>query len=326
MCGQHRVKKGIYYFKPPPASRFKTSNNFVCGFSLLFLKFLFFPTFFAFDICSAHIDFDSRSLAQFTPQPSFEISFRQSTTFKMGFDRNHPMETHYGAKLGLRIVCLLLATVGLGLGGYTWYFCFAILPTLVVSWVWNVANIIRRLVAPSPIHPGANVALDLLLWIGFGIGMIISWFISAAVVYAANNRNANYYYNSWYGGYINSGSNLNCTYTDGTTVCSSSDSSSNTVTDSNGNTISSRDATSDAWDRLLTRGRIGEAASAMATLLFIFHFVLFVIACVDTHRRRHPQRHPEYSREKPAAYSYPTQQTAYQPVQQPAYNGAPQQY
>ncbi|KAM0797285.1 hypothetical protein BDR22DRAFT_975417 [Usnea florida] len=39
--------------------------------------------------------------------------------------------------------------------------------TLGLSILWNVANIVVVLYRQRPVHPGANVACDLLLWLGF---------------------------------------------------------------------------------------------------------------------------------------------------------------
>lgn len=41
--------------------------------------------------------------------------------------------------------------------------------TLGLSIVWNIANIVTLLARHRFIHPGANVACDLLLWLGLGI-------------------------------------------------------------------------------------------------------------------------------------------------------------
>lgn len=38
--------------------------------------------------------------------------------------------------------------------------------TLGISVLWNIANIIVRLSRPRPMHPGANVGMDLVLWLG----------------------------------------------------------------------------------------------------------------------------------------------------------------
>ena len=51
---------------------------------------------------------------------------------------------------------------------------------LAISWGWNLANIIVRLSRARPMHPGANVGMDLFLWISFAITAVFAMF--AAIV------------------------------------------------------------------------------------------------------------------------------------------------
>ena len=51
-------------------------------------------------------------------------------------------------------------------GGDDYYLAWEFI-TLGLSVIWNVANIVVLLYRQRPVHPGANVACDLLLWLGF---------------------------------------------------------------------------------------------------------------------------------------------------------------
>lgn len=91
----------------------------------------------------------------------------------------------------LRFLAILLAIIGIGTtawamvshatspnlntdsyddGDYDFYDDYAYLPwqfiTLGLSILWNIANIATLLARNRAIHPGANVACDLLLWLG----------------------------------------------------------------------------------------------------------------------------------------------------------------
>ena len=96
----------------------------------------------------------------------------------------------YFWKLVLRILCILLSVASIGCigwaldhhvyssdyyyGDYGYYGSdFFFLPWLLIplglSVVWNIANIATLLARNRPIHPGANVGCDLILWLMFGV-------------------------------------------------------------------------------------------------------------------------------------------------------------
>lgn len=95
------------------------------------------------------------------------------------FDPNHPCETHYRGKLAARIITFIFTIVGIATAGYSWYISFVLFIPFGVSFIWNLANIIRRMTAYTPIHPGANVAIDLLLWLAFGAFLIYTYVVAA---------------------------------------------------------------------------------------------------------------------------------------------------
>ena len=57
-------------------------------------------------------------------------------------------------------------------------------PQLDVSILWNLTNITVRLRRPRPIHPGANVAMDLLLWMAL---FVTGFFATIAAVNSIKN-------------------------------------------------------------------------------------------------------------------------------------------
>ncbi|KAI4155597.1 MAG: hypothetical protein LQ340_000890 [Diploschistes diacapsis] len=228
----------------------------------------------------------------------------------MAFDRSNPCETHYRAKLVLRILCLLFSLVGIATSGYAWYICIFLFVPFGLSLLWNLTNIIRRLTARTPVHPGANVGLDLIIWLFFFGIIIFTYLYASAALFVAKSGNVNSstISGSYIGTYIGGGSTTqSCVYEDDEPHC--------TTTSSNGTPISIN-----AGD-LKTRSSVALASCVFGTGAFLLHFILFVFACVDTHRRRHPDRYPAYQvNGKSAQYSYPQTQQAYVPAnQQPMY-------
>jgi len=105
-------------------------------------------------------------------------------------------------KLILRTVALVLVIAPIALTAFTTYYgefyaTWLLIP-LGVSFFWNIAVITVRLCRPRPMHPGAIVALDLLIWIAFVIALIFAY---AGAVYDINNDYNNYGPNEGYGDY-----------------------------------------------------------------------------------------------------------------------------
>ncbi|KAL9107075.1 MAG: hypothetical protein Q9187_008477 [Circinaria calcarea] len=56
--------------------------------------------------------------------------------------------------------------------------------TLGISVVWNIANLIVRLSRPRPLHPGANVGMDLILWLGLIATGLLALFAGLGNLYS----------------------------------------------------------------------------------------------------------------------------------------------
>ena len=50
--------------------------------------------------------------------------------------------------------------------GLSWGLGLVLIP-LCASLLWNLANIVTRLTRTRPVHPGANVGCDLVIWLAF---------------------------------------------------------------------------------------------------------------------------------------------------------------
>ena len=226
-------------------------------------------------------------------------------------------------KIGMRSLGLLFTLIAIATAGYSWWICYLLFLPLGLSFIWNLANIIRRMTARTPVHPGANVGVDLIIWLLFFILLIITYLAASAILYLSTHPTTiSSYDGTYWSNYIGS---------------SSSSSSSTTVSTGSSGSSSSSSSSDDFGKRatytvdfssLKKYGSVAIAACVFATLSFGLHFLLFIFACVDTHRRRHPERHPAYQvgEKTTGQFSYPQQQQypgpqqgAY-PQSQPAYN------
>ncbi|MCJ1332880.1 hypothetical protein MMC10_009574 [Thelotrema lepadinum] len=91
-------------------------------------------------------------------------------------------EPRWKAKFILRIVILVFDFLAIVLAGAVPGIHFSLIP-LSFSFAWCVANIIVRVRRPRPMHPGANVAMDLLIWMGFFVVLFLDWAWVARAVY-----------------------------------------------------------------------------------------------------------------------------------------------
>ena len=103
-----------------------------------------------------------------------------SSVVTMVFSRAalHDAERFWAWKLALRAITIVAALVAVGCVAWTvsqnydngdfWLLPWDLIP-LGVSVIWNLSNIIVLFVRKRPVHPGANVGLDLVLWLTFGV-------------------------------------------------------------------------------------------------------------------------------------------------------------
>ena len=132
--------------------------------------------------------------------------------------------------------------------------------------------------AATPIHPGANVGVDLLILGGFLTGLIWVYLPALDVLDFTTETLQLGKYPSF------SNSTETCVVSSLITQCTWSTSSQTSIDE-------------DYINGLHTAAIVTLSACALATIDAPLHMVLFVFACVDTHRLRHAPRYPEYRRQ-----------------------------
>ena len=152
------------------------------------------------------------------------------------------------AKLILRSLALTSTVIGIVVAGIGWPLAWPLFIPLAISFGWNIANIVRRYTSSTPIHPGANVGMDLVAWLGFLACSIVVYLLAvagfAAVYITTESDSYNYYYGYYTASY-------------------------DTVYDS----------------QMKTWAICAVIAAIIGTKLLIEEFILFVFACIDTHNR-----------------------------------------
>ena len=201
------------------------------------------------------------------------------------FNRANPGERRYKAKLVMRWLALILTIACIALTIYARVFSWPLWIPLGLSFIWNIANIARRLSAPTPIHPGANVAIDLIIWLTFFSTLVWTYFVSVLGLMVTRDNVWGYEFGSVYDNYTSNSS----TWT--------SDSLNDSFSGSTDSYNAKQELTQDMLDEIHKLSAVALVAAVLGTIDFILHFSLFVIACVDTHRYRHSDRYPEYRRD-----------------------------
>ncbi|KAI1503694.1 hypothetical protein F5X99DRAFT_88136 [Biscogniauxia marginata] len=179
-------------------------------------------------------------------------------------------QRYIATKLGLTVLSSVLAIIIIALSaiflsergaaeGTAWY----AMPIAVSAIIWNTAELItycvrlRKESAQRGIHPGAHVALHLLFWLAciFAVLLSVSVYISVASILARCSDQSGDDDDDYYVGYS---SGYRYRYCDLYTPLDYY-----------------------YWNYL----PVLRALIAMFVLAFINHFVLFVLACIDTHKR-----------------------------------------
>ena len=190
----------------------------------------------------------------------------------MSFDRSRPGEHHYKAKLALRWITLVVTTISIILAGHGDTYSWILYIPLGSSFIWNTANIARRMTAATPIHPGANVSVDLLT----GLIWVYLYALNELSFTAEVLQLGHYPYLS-----------------NGTATCVENSPQSGC----NWSTSSQISIDRDSISETRTAAIVTLSACALSTIDAVLHIALFVFACVDTYRFRHAHRYPEYRRE-----------------------------
>ncbi|KAL9072403.1 MAG: hypothetical protein Q9161_003573 [Pseudevernia consocians] len=139
--------------------------------------------------------------------------------------------------------------------------------TLGLSVIWNVANILVLLLRNRPIHPGANVACDLLLWLGLIVTGIFAT-VGAETYFW-------WYPNDYASDQDDSPAYL--TLPNGTVIGTTSDPCQGFTS------CAAQQSYNGAVNR---KGVIIAVGAALGFIVLLMHFALFISACRYTNARR----------------------------------------
>ena len=169
-------------------------------------------------------------------------------------------ERHWKCKLTMRSLCFTSTFIGLGLTFVSYNDApqgiIELLGPLAASLFWNTANITTRLCVKLPMHPIANVVMDLLVVLGFIVGLgfsftgALTFLAIAQATYAENSQE----------------------------LCGGS---------YNGHLFNDEYDCRSFFQHISS---LNLAASAFGTCSLVLHLVLFIWACVDTKRRRNQSK------------------------------------
>ncbi|MCJ1402228.1 hypothetical protein MMC11_005448 [Xylographa trunciseda] len=193
-------------------------------------------------------------------------------------------ERHWAAKFTLRLITLSLASVGIAITAYTLSSAYrnvnngllewALIP-LGLSILWNAVNLIVRMCRISPVHPGANVGVDLII--------LLAFLVLGAPSIAGAIENVQY---------VASGISQNLSSgqyayaPNGTVIWVSNDLSSLHNCPGYTNCLNSQIAQLGNQYTFNSLGVYQLVALAFIYILILFHAALFIWACIDTHDRR----------------------------------------
>ncbi|MCJ1382659.1 hypothetical protein MMC17_005772 [Xylographa soralifera] len=210
----------------------------------------------------------------------------------------HDGERYWAWKFALRVIAIIFALVAVGtlawastprnmsFNEYFYLTPWEFFP-LGISIIWNVANNITLFVRKRPVHPGANVGMDLVLWLGLIVTSSLAivsatqelqWLPDDYDYDMTNSLNYIQLPNGTYG------------YVDGHYT----EAPNGTEYFVTGN--SSDPVACSAYESCAQEYRIGSRHHKLGIVLavgvafsfavMLLHFALFVWACVDTHKRR----------------------------------------
>ncbi|KAJ4354880.1 Suppressor protein stp22 of temperature-sensitive alpha-factor receptor and arginine permease [Ascochyta clinopodiicola] len=221
-------------------------------------------------------------------------------------------------KLALTVILICADIIGIGCiawavstanefrSGYdygydsTWSLPWGLI-TLSISFVWCILCVALFLIRKRPVHPGARVAMDLLLWLGFlttalftmiALVDLLQWGEYGTLGYSSgwSSRYGEYVLqrnNTWVWEQESDSSSVTYERTcNGSTY--STYSSNYYYTDNPFSSCAEMDAYVNAlWQAKPNRARTELTGVVCQFLGLVLHFALFVWACVDCHRHRH---------------------------------------
>ncbi|KAK7186070.1 hypothetical protein PSPO01_07882 [Paraphaeosphaeria sporulosa] len=227
-------------------------------------------------------------------------------TFKTKRQELEEGDAHWKWKVGFRAISIIVGLIGIGCAAwitsnynnsnsytsssyYYYYYDDYLIPytlvTFILSVLWSAACVIaffaRR--PNRPIHPGAQVGCDLVLWLGFAVTGAFAVIGTLSIYYSGQDD-----YSSSSGGYTQA-SNGTWVWTS-SSYSSSSSSASTRSCEYYSSSSSSSCAAQDAYFNAFMHSKdqrynLDLTVTVCQFIALLMHFILFVWACVDTARR-----------------------------------------
>lgn len=242
-------------------------------------------------------------------QPSQVTSTEDPQTFN---DKLNASDRYWKFKLGLAGVLIITGLIGIGCFGwlmssdpynsyssYSYYDGYMSVWPSFITWgtsiLFCVACVATFLLRKRSVHPGLRVSIDLLLWLGF---LVTALFATSAFVDLTYWGSYGSLYDSSYWYNSNSGSNGDYVLeSNGTWVWEQDSSyvniqrSCNSTETYHGLPLFANCAQQDAYVNQLWHDKPHRVSVTLTGVVcqwfgMVLHFVLFVWACVDTHRHR----------------------------------------
>ena len=214
-------------------------------------------------------------------------------------------DRHWQWKIVFRAAAIIVGLIGIGCAAwivahftsnseatYSYYFDdeYTIpwtLITFVLSVVWSAVCIVTFFTRKptAPVHPGAQVGVDLVLWLGFLTTGLFAIVGTVSVGSWGSDGRIDYYSGDGY--YVQGSDDVwtwhasqSSSYYGEDRPCNSSSRYSSF------SSCEEQDAFVNAlWKQNVMRYNIDLTVTVCQFLALLFHFILFVWACVDTHRR-----------------------------------------
>ncbi|KAF2030418.1 hypothetical protein EK21DRAFT_65473 [Setomelanomma holmii] len=206
-----------------------------------------------------------------------------------------------------QIIAIIAGLIGIGTIGwlissstnneftYGYDYFWSLWPTLItfsVSIIWCAVCILVLVLRKRPIHPGLRVAIDLLLWLGFLVTALFAMVSLLDLMSWGTYGDLGYGYSSSYGNYVLADNGTwvweqNSDYTTRTRDCDRNSTSSSSYYYYNDmfQNCAEQDAyINKLWHEKPHRQSVETTGVVCQFFGLVLHFVLFVWACVDTHR------------------------------------------
>ncbi|CAO2651767.1 Nn.00g000500.m01.CDS01 [Neocucurbitaria sp. VM-36] len=216
-------------------------------------------------------------------------------------DKLNAGDRYWKFKFALKAILIITGFIGIGCVGWSistgqsigydfGYSFWSLWPTLItfsISIVWCAVCILIFVIRKRPVTPGARVAMDLLLWLGF---IVSALFATAALIDMLSwGDYSNFGYGSSYYGDYEMANNGTWVWVQDTSYISSprscNGSSSSYYYESSFKDCAEQDAlVNKLWQEKGHRANVELTAVVCQYFGIVLHIALFIWACVDTHR------------------------------------------